>query len=153
MRAASCGADRTLLDTENQIMRIYNKAGADKSSGFTLIELLVVVAIIALLIAMLLPALGRAKQMANMTRCKANLKGMGTAILTYSMDFDNRMIPGYMGHIDASGSPLWYTNILANSGYTMNNGWKYTSPVGAWGDIRTGIWRCPTRCRPSASPG
>ncbi len=54
-----------------------------KSRGFTLIELLVVVAIIALLIAILLPALGKAKTVAVRTKCLAVLKNWGTAINLY----------------------------------------------------------------------
>jgi prepilin-type N-terminal cleavage/methylation domain-containing protein/prepilin-type processing-associated H-X9-DG protein len=54
--------------------------------GFTLIELLVVVAIIALLIAILLPSLGKAKMMAMRTRCGTVLKGWGTAVATYQAE-------------------------------------------------------------------
>jgi prepilin-type N-terminal cleavage/methylation domain-containing protein len=55
-----------------------------KRQAFTLIELLVVVAIIAVLIAVLLPSLGRARDSAKRTVCATNLKGQGTAMATYS---------------------------------------------------------------------
>lgn len=51
--------------------------------GFTLIELLVVVSIIALLISILLPSLGRAKELANRVHCSANIKGLTGSFIVY----------------------------------------------------------------------
>lgn len=81
-----------------------------KASGFTLIELLVVIAIIAVLLSIMMPAMGKIKEMARDTACKSNLKSIGLALAMYLDDFE-RKIPntqssnGFLWD-NASGVPL-----------------------------------------------
>jgi prepilin-type N-terminal cleavage/methylation domain-containing protein/prepilin-type processing-associated H-X9-DG protein len=90
-----------------------------RRAGFTLIELLVVIAIIAILAAMLMPALNRAKIRAVAASCMSNQKQMDLAWLMYAGDFNDRLainsdsgVYGYADFPHLSGNPSWITGRL-----------------------------------------
>ncbi len=69
---------------------------ARKKAAFTLVELLVVIGIIGVLIAILLPALGKARQQAVKTNCLSNIRQLGTAYRLYGTQFKDAIPIGYL---------------------------------------------------------
>ena len=104
----------------------------ERRRGFTIVELLVVVSIIALLIAILLPAIGKARDAARITQSQGNMRNLAVSNDTYASDWADRQ----------------FTACPDDVGIVGGNGVAYGEQIGCMGQMLTGydangaLWGC-----------
>jgi prepilin-type N-terminal cleavage/methylation domain-containing protein len=91
-----------------------------KRRGFTLVELLVVIAIIALLVSILMPALGRARELAKRVQCSSNLGALGRSFVMYQGEYKDRMPKRWAINTAAFGGTTPQGDFSLPNTFTLN---------------------------------
>ena len=112
-----------------------------KDRLFTLIELLIVISIIAILAAMLLPALNRARSKAKTIGCTSNLKQQGMAFFLYANSYDDWICPSIYGG-GLEDAYFWYRRLQWTGCTGGGTGKEALAAVGK------GIFHCPAETEP-----
>lgn len=148
----TCSGDRlNVKPIHNREAAISRKPNGGARKAFTLVELLVVIALIGILAALLLPALGKAKARAQGIACLSNTRQLGYAWILYANDHEDRLAYNLGG--DASRRTVaqrtninWVNNIMTwelDSDNT-NTATITEASLGSYANRAVSIYRCPS---------
>ena len=121
--------------TPQQLAKRRAKAGFSLSAAFTLLELVVVLGIVAVLAALLLTGLSRAKELARATACLSNLRQLGIATQVYALD-NHGVLPEFMGWLSAWSQPVDGIPMVVSRDITTGELYPYLRG--------NGVYVCPT---------
>ena len=143
---------------KKEFIKRTERWAAGRRRGFTLIELLVVITIIAILAALLLPALSRAKMESWRAKCQGNLKQLQLAATMYKDDSQGVLLPNAPGNWGLPNGTSWVNTSQANEeeGWTAldgntNMGLYTNALLTPYVAKQIGIYKCPADTVPSAN--
>ncbi len=132
----------------------------ERTRAFTLIELLVVIGVIAILVALLLPALSAARRQAAQVKCAAGMKQLGGAFALYAHDNDGYFpVARWQIPAGAAAEPgidnLYWSDFIAPyaARHARFNRWLVLNPAGLAAARQTVVWGCPNWDGISAAAG
>lgn len=158
--------------TQSSPLDVARWTRSSSSAAFTLVELLVVIGIIAILVGILLPTLGRARETAQTLACQSNMKQVATGILIYASENKGSVpyILYYPGASATTGLPsggvtsgtrvVWWASLIHNSMFRLRNNkdgesrdsqpwpWQW-NPVFRCNAADSTFWTWPTQFQPN----
>ncbi|MGD0462145.1 MAG: type II secretion system protein [Tepidisphaeraceae bacterium] len=125
---------------------LFRRGTRRMASAFTLVELLVVIGIIGLLVAILLPALNKARQQANLVTCQTHLRQLGQAIDLYAHDNKGLLPYGYWNGnanpniYDATKAGDWSTLVSNELSSRLGSSYDAQGTTGGWQSFNRGVF-------------